>query len=89
MSLKTVFCAFRSRKSGYDVVAYSSPSLLLVNTSTSDAGILDGQRPQQHRIDQREHRGVDADAETERQDRDGGKSRTAAQATEARSGGRS
>ena len=38
MSAKTAFCALRSTKSGYEVVAYSSPSLLLVKMSTSAPG---------------------------------------------------
>ena len=33
-------------------------------------GMSDGNRPQQHGIDQREHRRVDADAEAEREDGD-------------------
>ena len=31
-------------------------------------GVLDRQRPEQHRVDEREHRGVDTDAEAERED---------------------
>src|SRR5687768_9348382 len=42
MSVKTVFCALMSRKSGYDDVAYWSPSPLLVKTSTSEPGSLTG-----------------------------------------------
>ncbi len=42
MSLKTVFCAFRSVKSGYEEVAYSSPSPPLVKTSTRVEGELTG-----------------------------------------------
>ncbi len=42
MSVKTVFCAFRSEKSANDDVAYSSPSPPLVKTSTSVEGEATG-----------------------------------------------
>ncbi len=42
MSLKTVFCAFRSVKSANEDVAYSSPSPPVLKTSTSVAGSATG-----------------------------------------------
>ena len=70
MSAKTSFCALRSVKSGNDEVAYSSPSLLAVKMSTRVDGVGDRKRFEEQRIDQREHRGVDADAEPDGQHRD-------------------
>jgi hypothetical protein len=46
-------------------------------------GILDRQRTEQHRVDQREDRGIRTDAETQRQNHDGGKAGTLSQLSRA------
>ena len=52
------------------------------NSITSSFGVLHRQLPQQDLVDQREDGGVGADAQRQRQDRDGRKQRAAAQAAD-------
>ena len=83
MSVKTVFCAFKSEEVGKrrrGVLVAIAARGGLVKTSTSVEGDANGQGPEEQGVHQREHRRVDADPEGEREDGDGEEARAARQA---------